>query len=71
MKKQSLHTIVWKEGNIFVAKFLELEIASQGKSKKEAIGNLKEALSLFLEGENISNLPFPSVDEVSTQTISV
>lgn len=46
MKKQDLHTIVWKENKIFVAKFLELELASQGKTKKEAVTNLKEALDL-------------------------
>ena len=46
MKKQSLHTIVWKEDKLFVAKFLEFELASQGKTKKEAINNLKEALDL-------------------------
>jgi len=26
MRKQALHTIVWKEGRIFVAKFLELDL---------------------------------------------
>lgn len=46
MKKQALHTIAWKEDKLFVAKFLELELASQGKTKKEAIDNLKEAFTL-------------------------
>lgn len=48
MKKQDLHTIVWKEDKLFVAKFLELELASQGKTKKEAVGNLREAFELRL-----------------------
>jgi len=47
MKKQVLHTIVWKENKLFVAKFLELELASQGKTKKEAVENLKEASDLY------------------------
>lgn len=46
MKKQDLHTIVWREDKLFAAKFLEIELASQGETKKEAIDNLKEALSL-------------------------
>lgn len=71
MKKQALHTIVWKEDKLFVAKFLELELASQGKTKKEAISNLKEALELYLEDENIDKLPFPSIGEVTTQTVSI
>lgn len=70
MKKQVLHTIVWKENKFFVAKFLEIELASQGKTKKEAIKNLREALELFMEDEK-SNLSFPSINEVTTQAISI
>lgn len=51
MKSQVLNTIVWKEDKIFVAKFLEVELASQGKTKDETIKNLKEALELYLEDE--------------------
>lgn len=69
MKKQALHTIVWKEEKLFVAKFLELELASQGKTKKEALKNLKEALELYLEDEDINNLPIPSIESVTTQTV--
>jgi len=68
MKKQTLHAIVWKEERIFVAKFLELELASQGKTKKEALKNLREALDLYLEDEE--NLKLPTIEEVTTQTIS-
>lgn len=71
MKTQSLHTIIWKEKNLFVAKFLEIEIVSQGKTKKEAVRNLKEALDLYLENEEIDNLSFPSIDNVTTQILSL
>lgn len=71
MKTQMLHIIVWKEKRLFVAKFLELELASQGKTKEEAVKNLKEALDLYLEDENINQLSFPSIEEVSTKVISV
>lgn len=69
MKKQILHTVVWKEENIFVAKFLELELASQGKTQKQAIDNLKEALDLYLEDDNRPKLNLPYIENVSTQTI--
>jgi len=36
--------LVWKEDSLYVAKSLEVEIASQGKTKIEALANLKEAL---------------------------
>lgn len=71
MKKQALHTIVWKEDQLFVAKFLELELASQGKTKKDAVNNLKEAFELYLEGENIDKLSFPSIEKVTAQTVSI
>jgi len=53
----ALHALVWKEGKYFVAKCLEIEVASQGESKKEALANLKEAVELYLEDEKVSKLP--------------
>lgn len=71
MKARTLHTIIWKEEKTFVAKFLELELASQGKTKEEAAKNLKEALDLYLEDENVSSISFPSINEVTTQSITL
>ncbi|MDP3987865.1 MAG: type II toxin-antitoxin system HicB family antitoxin [Candidatus Levybacteria bacterium] len=71
MKKQLLHIIVWKEEKIFVAKFLELELASQGKNENEAVKNLKEAFDLYLEDEGLKHLSFPSIDKVNTKTFSI
>lgn len=48
MKK--VHSVVWKENKWYVAKALEVEVASQGLSEKEALNNLKEALELYCEG---------------------
>lgn len=70
MKKQILHSVVWKENKLFVAKFLELELASQGKTKEEALKNLKEALDLYLEDEKIAGFQLPSVEDVTTQTVA-
>jgi len=53
MSKADLKAIVWKEGSWYVAKALGLEVASQGKTKKEAIKNLKEAVDLLLENEDV------------------
>ncbi len=69
MKSKVLHAIVWKEEKLYVAKFLELEIASQGKTKDEAMKNLKEALDLYLEEDMQSSLSIPTIDKVSAQTV--
>jgi predicted RNase H-like HicB family nuclease len=65
--KKSLPAIVWKEGNLFVAKFVGFELASQGKSKKEALQNLKEALDLYLEDEGVKvpSSQIPQKPEIS------
>ncbi len=41
--------IVEKEGDMYVALCPELDVASQGKTVEEAMVNLKEAVTLFLE----------------------
>lgn len=69
MKIQTLHTIVWREEKLYVAKFLELELASQGKTKNEALKNLREALELYLEDEDIKSLSLPSIEDVTTQSV--
>lgn len=40
---------VWKEGKYFVSQCLNLEVSSFGKTRKEAIKNLEEALDLYFE----------------------
>jgi len=44
--------ILWKEGKLQIAWSPELDIASQGKNVEEALGNLREAIELYLEDEN-------------------
>lgn len=45
--------MISKEGDIFVALCPELDIASQGQSIEEALMNLKEAIELYLEDEDV------------------
>ena len=49
-------TIITTEKNGFVARALELGVVSQGTTIEEVETNLKEAVSLFLEKENIADL---------------
>lgn len=51
MTKNKLKFIVSKEGGFFVAKAVEIELASQGKTRNEAIKNLIEAYDLLLDNK--------------------
>ena len=62
--------LVWKENKWFVAKCLEVEVASQGKTKKEALSNLKEALELYFEDEP-SFSKTPSYDNISIEKVLI
>ncbi len=47
MREITIHVI--EEGNIYVSHCLDFDIASQGDSIAEAIENIKEAVSEFLD----------------------
>ena len=55
--KQILNATVWREGEWFVAQCLEIDVASQGETKNEALANLREALELHLEPPFATVLP--------------
>jgi len=47
MKKLNLKNIIWKEGKHYVAQCLNVDVSSFGKTKAEALKNIKEALDLY------------------------
>lgn len=49
MRKIDLKNVVWKEGKYYVAWNLNTSVSSFGKTRKEAIESLQEALELHLE----------------------
>ncbi len=56
MSVMNLKNIVWKEGKFYVAQCLNIEVSSFGKTKKEALVNLTEAIELYFEDMKISNV---------------
>ena len=61
--------VVWKEDDQYVSHCLNVEVASCGDTREEAIANLKEAVTLYFEdGEEVD---FVSVDSVETGTVTV
>jgi len=55
MKKITLNNVVWREGKYYVSKCLDNNVSSFGKTKKEALANLQEALELYFEDEDTSS----------------
>ncbi|MBF0472154.1 MAG: type II toxin-antitoxin system HicB family antitoxin [Nitrospirae bacterium] len=62
--KQLFHASIWQEGKWFVAQCLEIDIASQGETKEDAIINLSEALELYLEKPTPTIKPYMQTVEV-------
>ena len=65
---KNLKGLVWKEGKWYVSQCLNVEVASQGRTKREAINNLREALELYFEDEvpasEISKIVRPEIVSV-------
>ncbi len=55
--KQTFTVRVFQEGNWFVAQCLEVDVASQGETKNEALSNLQEALELHFEPPSATIIP--------------
>jgi predicted RNase H-like HicB family nuclease len=49
MLKIPLKYAVWKEDKYYVSQCLNVEVSSFGKTRKEALKNLEEALELYFE----------------------
>lgn len=56
MPKIALKNVVWKEGKYYVAWNINTDISSFGKTKKEAMESLQEALELHFEDTPISKI---------------
>ncbi len=59
MKEALQHTIkafIKKGEKYYIAECLEIPVVTQGKTLDEAVANLKEAVALHLEGEDLEQL---------------
>ncbi|MFA6306886.1 MAG: type II toxin-antitoxin system HicB family antitoxin [Patescibacteria group bacterium] len=65
MRKIDLKSVVWKEGKHYVSQCLEVDVSSFGKTKKEALAMLQEALQLYFE-----DIPVPKMAEVKNPIIA-
>ncbi|WP_341744092.1 hypothetical protein [Azonexus hydrophilus] len=49
-----LKVSVVAEEDVFVARCLDVEVASDGVTEQEALSNLQQALELYFEGDDVS-----------------
>lgn len=65
--KEEFTASVWQEGDWFVVQCRELEIASQGRTKDEALDNLAEAIEVHFEPPAATILPEVVAVEVEVE----
>lgn len=53
--KKTIQVHIYKGEKYYIAECLDLPVVTQGKTLDELILNLKEAVGLQLEGENLAN----------------
>ena len=61
-ERSSIHAVVFESEGQFVAECLEVGVVTQGRSLDETLSHLREALALYLDGEDTARLglsPFP------------
>lgn len=70
MKKISIKNLVWKEQKQYVAQALNVDVSSFGKTKQEALRNLREAVLLYLEDARPQDIRKVEHPELTTTAIS-
>jgi predicted RNase H-like HicB family nuclease len=56
---KSFKYVVYQEGKYYVSQCLNVDVSSFGETAQEAIDNLKEAVELYLENENVDQFYQP------------
>ncbi len=62
MRVRNLKYIVFANDCAFVARCLDVEVASEGNTQEEAISNLQEALNLYFEGQPARLIELPDLE---------
>ncbi len=62
--KKIIQVHIYKGDKYYIAECIDLPVVTQGQTLDELVANLKEALELHLEGENLADYdiaPQPSI----------
>ncbi len=63
--------VIYREGDGYVALYPELDVASQGDSVEEALANLREAVELFIESADPSEVEARVKGEVYVTALEI
>ncbi len=55
-ERTSIHAVVFESEGQYVAECLEVAVVTQGRSLDETLAHLREALALYLDGEDMARL---------------
>jgi predicted RNase H-like HicB family nuclease len=55
----TLTAVVWQEGDWYVSQCVELGVASQGRTERAALRNLKQAVLLYLADDRTGEVKWP------------
>lgn len=65
MRKIDLKSVIWKEDDYYISQCLEVDVSSFGKTKKQSLDNLQDALKLYYE-----DIPLPEKVEVKNPVVA-
>jgi predicted RNase H-like HicB family nuclease len=69
MSQFNLQSVVYREGEHYVAQCLNIDVSSFGDTEAEALANLQEALELYFEDAPTSDATSVEAPEVRTLTV--
>jgi predicted RNase H-like HicB family nuclease len=69
MSDLNLQTVVYHEGEHYVAQCLNVDVSSFGDSEADALANLQEALELYFEDAPVSDAVTVGAAEVRILTL--
>jgi predicted RNase H-like HicB family nuclease len=69
MSNLNLQSVVYREGEHYVAQCLNIDVSSFGDTEAEALTNLQEALELYFEDAPASDASSVEAPEVRTLTL--
>lgn len=63
--RDTVHAVVTRERNIYIAECLELPVVTQGHTLDEVVAHLREAVGLHLEGESPRDIGVVATPRIS------
>ena len=69
--KHTIQVRIYRGDSKYVAECLDLPVVTQGNTLDEATANIREAIQLHLEGENLEGLGFSTSPTVVARNLAL